>query len=187
MPKIIRIREGGSSAVFAGSSCSFGVFDGVHRGHRFLVDQAIRTAAESGGVSVALTFSIDPDEMFAPDRLVKLMTNEERISVLAETGVDAVVVLPFDRDFASLKPEEFLDVTFGSNVPAHLHVGEGFRFGCKGAGDIACLKEWGARHGMEAHCHDLLKSGGLPVSSTRIRELLAQGRIDEAGLLLNRE
>lgn len=184
MVDIVSIGGSCSERVFTGSSCAFGVFDGVHRGHRFLIEKARETASASGGRSVALTFSIDPDELFAPDRLVKLMSNEERISALAETGVDAVAVLPFDRKFAALMPEEFLELTFGNDVPSHLHVGEGFRFGCKGSGAVEALKKWGGARGMEVHCHDLLKAGGSPVSSTRIRGLLAQGRAEEAAVLL---
>lgn len=172
---------------FKGSSCAFGVFDGVHRGHRFLIDQSLRTSAMAGGSCIALTFSVDPDELFAPNRLAKLMTNEERLSALAESGVDIVAVLSFDRDFAALSPEDFLKRTFGGGAPAHLHVGEGFRFGCRGSGDVALLEQWGARHGMEVHCHDLYRVGGLPVSSTRIRGLLARGKLDEAAILLKRE
>ncbi len=112
-----------SKRMLTGASCAFGVFDGVHLGHRFLIDQARSTAAETGGASVALTFSIDPDELFAPGRLVELMTNVGRIDALARSGVDAVVVLPFDRDFAALSPEDFLELAFGNSVPSHLHVG----------------------------------------------------------------
>lgn len=186
MAKIVHLEARGVHELLAGSSCAFGVFDGVHRGHRFLIDQARKTAAESGGASVALTFSIDPDELFAPDRLAKLMTNEERLAALAARGVDAVAVLEFNRDFAALSPEDFLDRTFGEGAPAHLHVGEGFRFGCRGSGDVALLKQWGSFHGMKVHCHDLLRVGGLPVSSTRIRRLMAQGKLDEAESLISK-
>lgn len=187
MAGIVIIDGSSSKRVFSGASCAFGVFDGVHRGHRFLIEEARRSAKASGGASIALTFSIDPDELFAADRLVKLMTNEERISVLAGTGVDAVAVLPFDRKFAALSPEDFLELTFGEHVPGFVHVGEGFRFGCKGSGDVALLEKWGACRGMEVHCHDLLEAGGSPVSSTRIRRLLAQGRTEEAEYLMSCE
>ena len=94
MAKVYKVDETFDHTLFIGASCAFGVFDGVHRGHRFLIDQAKRTAAESGGKSIALTFDIDPDERFHADRLKKLMTNEQRVKALADTGVDCVVVLP---------------------------------------------------------------------------------------------
>lgn len=184
---VVDAADAAGSLVFEGSSVAFGVFDGVHRGHRFLIDRAHESASETGGLCLALTFSIDPDEMFAPGRLVKLMSNEERIAALAAVdGVDVVAVLGFTREFASLSPEEFLDRIFGEGAPAHLHVGEGFRFGCRGAGDVALLEKWGGEHGVQVHSHDLLRIGNEPVSSTCIRKLLAQGALEEAESLLGR-
>ena len=83
------------------ASVAFGVFDGVHEGHRFIIGEAVNTAREEGRASAVITFDIDPDEVFAADRLKKLMTNEVRIAKLAELDVDAVVVLPFSREFAA--------------------------------------------------------------------------------------
>ena len=107
MAEIYKVDASFDHGFFKGTSCAFGVFDGVHRGHRYLLDCARSTAAETGGASVALTFDIDPDEVFHPTRLKKLMTNEERVRMLADSGVDVVAVLPFTRDFAASSPEEF--------------------------------------------------------------------------------
>ncbi|MGN0077223.1 MAG: hypothetical protein ACI36V_00360 [Coriobacteriales bacterium] len=179
MSRVIFLDEQSDRSFFRGCSCAFGVFDGVHLGHRYLIDCARDTAAEDGGLSVVLTFSIDPDELFAADKLMKLMGNEERIGALAQTGADVVAVLPFDRAFASLAPLEFLEWTFGDCVPRHLHVGEGFRFGCRAKGTPAELRSWGEPSGMSVDVHRLLSRGGKPVSSTRIRELIASGRREE--------
>ena len=108
MAKVFNVDSSFDYGVLAGASCAFGVFDGVHRGHRFLIDQAKQTAAENDGISVALTFDIDPDERFHADRLKKLMTNERRIAVLSQTGIDAVVVLPFTPEFSAQSPKDFL-------------------------------------------------------------------------------
>lgn len=186
MCEIIKIGEGSAASALSNASCAFGVFDGVHLGHQYLIAQAIRTAGEVNGGSVALTFSIDPDEMFAADRLTKLMSNEERLDALASSGVDAVVVLDFDAKFAALSPNEFLEHTFGANTPAYLHVGEGFRFGCRGSGDVGLLEDWGKENGMSVCCHNLLQAEGRPISSTRIRRLLSQERWSEADRLLGR-
>ena len=113
MAKVYKVDETFDHTLFIGASCAFGVSDGVHRGHRFLIDQAKRTAAESGGKSIALTFDIDPDERFHADRLKKLMTNEQRVKALADTGVDCVVVLPFTPAFSAQSPMAFMDATFG--------------------------------------------------------------------------
>ena len=127
---------------------------------------------------MALTFDIDPDELFRPDALRKLLSNEERLQTLAGTGVDAVAVLRFDRAFASLAPEEFLAATFTGNLPAALHVGRDFRFGNRASGDLATLQGWGAANGVRVTGHDLLAADGAPITATRIRALLASG--DEA-------
>lgn len=184
MSRVIFLDEQTDRSFFKGCSCAFGVFDGVHLGHRYLIGCARETAAEDGGPSVVLTFSIDPDELFAADSLMKLMGNGERISALAQTGADVVAVLPFDRAFASLAPLEFLDWAFGACVPRHMHVGEGFRFGCRAQGTPDELSAWGGeRGGLQVHEHELLRIGGKPVSSTRIRELIASGRTAESDRL----
>ena len=187
MVSIVRTDEGGfDHRFFAGSSCAFGVFDGVHRGHRFLIDQARETARTSGGKSIALTFDIDPDEVFHADRLKKLMANEKRLAMLAETGVDAVVVLPFTREFAASSPEEFLVSTFDGTVPAYLHVGYDFKFGARAAGTVRELKNWGIDVGTAICAHELEGADGAPITATRIRLLLAKGDIAEANRLLGR-
>lgn len=171
---------------FAETSCAFGVFDGVHTGHRYLLSEACKKAKETGGKSIALTFDIDPDEVFHPSRLKKLMTNEERLQMLAATGVDAVVVLPFTSELASLSPKEFLEVTFAGTAPAYLHVGCDFRFGVCASGTVDELEEWGAQVGCVVAAHDLKSADGAPVTATRIRQLLGKGNIEEANHLLER-
>lgn len=171
---------------FEGTSCAFGVFDGVHQGHRFLLDCAQQTARENGGKSVALTFDIDPDEVFHPERLKKLMTNEERLAMLAETGVDAVVVLPFTAEFAASSPDDFLVQTFDGTVPSFLHVGYDFKFGARAAGTVRDLDTWGDSGGTQVRAHSLKSEDGAPITATRIRLLLAEGDIEEANRLLGR-
>lgn len=173
-------------AFLAGASVAFGVFDGVHEGHRFIIGEAANTAREEGAMSAVITFDIDPDEMFAPDRLKKLMPNEARIAKLAELDVDAVVVLPFSREFAAQSPEDFLNACFGGGVPRHIHIGSDFHFGRKAAGNVESLRAWGAARGMEVHGHELLAEGGVPVTATRIRHLLGEGKVREADELLGR-
>lgn len=173
-------------AFLAGASVAFGVFDGVHEGHRFIIGEAANTAREEGQRSAVITFDIDPDEIFAADRLKKLMTNEERIAKLAELPVDAVVVLPFSCDFASQSPDDFLQACFGGGVPSHIHIGSDFHFGKKAAGSVADLEQWGAVRGMAVHGHELLAEGGRPVTATRIRGLLSQGEVAPAADLLGR-
>lgn len=173
-------------AVLQGASVAFGVFDGVHEGHRFIIGEAANTAREEGAPSAVITFDIDPDEMFHPDRLKKLMTNEARIRKLAELDVDAVVVLPFSREFAAQSPDDFLESCFGGAVPSHIHIGSDFHFGARAAGSVEDLRAWGAEYGMVVHGHELLSEGGVPVTATRIRGLLGEGNVREATDLLGR-
>lgn len=184
MAKVFKVGEGFNHALLSGASCAFGVFDGVHKGHQFLIGEAKRTAAENGGASVALTFDIDPDERFHADRLKKLMTNDQRLRALAEMGVDAVVVLPFTPEFAAQSPEAFLDATFNGAFPYALHVGFDFRFGAKAAGTVADLEAWGRRGGTRICAHDLKSADGRPITATRIRKLLAAGACADARALL---
>ena len=182
---------GSSSACFApealtGACVAFGVFDGMHRGHRFLIEQARVSAAELGVPSVVLTFDIDPDELFRADRLKKLMTNEARLDALACAGVDAVVVLPFSREFASLSPEEFLHRVFGSWKIGQVHMGSDLRFGAKAAGAVDDFRIWASDNNSSVFAHDLLKWKEVPVSATMIRSLLAAGSIEAANELLGR-
>lgn len=186
MAEIVKADDAFDRGFFEGTSCAFGVFDGVHRGHRFLLDCARDTAARSGGRSVALTFDIDPDEVFHPMRLKKLMTNEERLSMLASTGVDAVCVLPFTREFAASSPAEFLAQTFDGAPPAYLHVGFDFKFGARACGTVDDLDAWGLEGGTKVRAHGLKSDDGAPITATRIRLLLAAGDIEEANRLLGR-
>ena len=186
MAPIYRVDDSFDFSLFDGASCAFGVFDGVHTGHRYLLDAAIESAAQSGGRSIALTFDIDPDEIFDPAGLKKLLSNEDRLEVLAASGVDAVCALPFTREFAANEPLQFLQSTFGGHVPAFLHVGSDFAFGAKAAGHVSDLQEWAAQSGTVIHAHHLVSSDGRPISATRIRGLLANGEINMANRLLGR-
>lgn len=173
-------------AVLEGASCAFGVFDGVHEGHQYLIGKAIEGARATGAPALAITFDRDPDELFAAGRLKKLMTNPVRLETLAETGVDAVLSIPFTADFAANAPDEFLELLFVQHTPGQLHVGADFRFGAKAQGTVAQLAQWGQLRGMEVAAHELLAEGAAPVTATRIRHLLQEGRVQEANGLLTR-
>lgn len=182
---LINVNDSFDSSVFNGASCAFGVFDGLHEGHRYLIEQACATAAQ-GQRSLVLTFDIDPDEVFHPERLRKLMSNDRRLNALMRTGVDDVVVLPFIPEWYSMDPLDFLEELFGENAPAYLHVGEDFRFGARAAGTVQTLDDWGIAAGCNIRAHHLLSSDGKPITATRIRLLLADGHVKDAAALLGR-
>lgn len=172
--------------LFAGCACAFGVFDGFHVGHQFLVSSMIDRARRDGVRSLILTFDCDPDELFHPESLRKIMTDEERLSMLASSGVDLVVSLPFDRAFAALSPQEFLSQTFGDCAPSSLHVGCDFRFGVRASGNVETLRDWARSSNTDIVPYELQLRDGAPISASRIRALLADSRIKEANELLGR-
>lgn len=184
MAVICSLEQAHDQQLFAGACCAFGVFDGVHRGHRFIIDRACQEARENGRAAVALTFDIDPDELFRAESLKKLMSNDRRLERLSELGLDAVVALPFTRDFAAQEPASFLETSFQGGIPASMHIGCDLRFGARASGGLAELEKWGSAHGVSVHGHDLLQVDGAPVTSTRIRLLLAEGNITAANSLL---
>ena len=177
--------DGAPVDLFAGAVCAFGVFDGVHLGHRFLLDCARDEARRSGGRFVVVTFDVDPDERFHPDRLKKLMSNNARIAALSELA-DDVVILPFTAEFAGLAPDAFLEATFGACAPAAVHVGFDLRFGARAAGTVEDMRRWGDAHGMQVCSHELFEMEGAPITATRIRKLLEAGEIEDANRLLGR-
>lgn len=186
MAQIYKIDSLAGSRHLSGCSCAFGVFDGIHVGHLFLLDATRHTAAQEGTRSAVLTFDIDPDELFCPESLKKLQSNEERIEMLAHCGLDAVVVLPFSRDMANMTASCFVEQLFEGNVPSQLHVGRDLRFGSNGSGTVEDLQSYGIGMGLQVHAYDLVHMDGAPITATRIRSLLAQGNIRSANKLLGR-
>lgn len=172
------------ATVLEGSVCAIGVFDGFHLGHKFLIDAAIEDAENFGSKCVVITFDIDPDEIFAGPEFKKIMSNEQRITALRESGVDDVLVIGFTEELASLDPDEFLSDVFGGNVPSAIHVGTDFHFGCRRSGNVESMIAWCSGNECATVAHDLMLLDGLPVTSSRIRGLLEKGRIDDANRLL---
>lgn len=186
MAAIYRVDDSFDATLFKGASCAFGVFDGVHIGHRFIIGEALSGKRDAGAPVCIITFDIDPDELFRPSSLKKLMGNDARIAELAALPVDAVAVLPFTQAFAALDPLSFLEYAFCGHVPASVHVGRDFRFGSHAAGTVADLMAWGAPNGMQVCAYELLVQDGETVSSTRIRHLLKTGEVRAAADLLGR-
>lgn len=191
MAEIIKVDVSDSSAtsnkILESAICAIGVFDGVHLGHQFLINQAIAAAISKDCCAVIITFDIDPDEIFNGSNLKKIMTNEYRISKLAEFDVAAVVVLHFNKTFAAMSPDDFLDYIFNNAIPNGIFVGEDFRFGYRAEGDFSSLSKWASRQeGVLPSVIgvSLKEQDGEPITSTRIRKLLHSGSLDEALTLL---
>ena len=167
-----------------------GAFDGLHRGHRLLVDAACSEARSHAMPCVAITFDPDPASRPGggePMTGLRLMHCHERIRGLLALGADAVIAYQFDHQLARTAPAEFVKSVLWPLVnPLSIHVGSNFRFGRDGIGDVELLRRIGECMGFAVHDHELVQSGGEVVSATRIRHLLKQARLEEAQHLLCR-
>ncbi len=167
---------------------SVGNFDGVHRGHQHVLRRARQTAEEIGvETTVVVTFDPHPIAVLRPEHAPPTLTNiESRVALLAEQGVDAVLVLPFDREIAAWGPDVFIDnVIVGPLKAKAVVVGANFRFGSRAAGDVALLKEAGEHLGFTAEGVPL--DGGPQVwSSTYVRNCLSTGDVAGAAEALGR-
>jgi len=173
---------------FGPSVASIGNFDGVHLGHQEILSAVVREARELGSRSVAITFDPHPERFLRPARAPRLLTPmDERVRLLAATGIDAVLALPFDAALACLTAEEFLlGIVVGAMGIRSLHEGGNFRFGCQAQAGVNELKEFGARFGFAVHVHSPVHVRGLEVSSSTIRTLVAAGDVRRARWMLGR-
>ncbi|MFT3689110.1 bifunctional riboflavin kinase/FAD synthetase [Paenirhodobacter sp.] len=164
-----------------GASVAMGNFDGVHLGHRSVIDRA-----RGLGPLGVVTFEPHPREVFAPDAPpFRLMNAEARANRLAKLGVERLFQLPFDRDLAGMSAETFArDVLAEGLGIAHVTVGRDFHFGAKRQGDAGALADLGARFGFGVTVAPLLQLDGIEVSSTAIRTALAEGRPRDAAAML---
>lgn len=170
-----------------GAAITVGTFDGVHLGHRALIARTIDDAATFGGTSVLVTWDRHPLETLRPGSEPKVLTTPERRAELIEdTGIDTLVVLPFDEAFSKWSPERFVtDVLVRLGARAVI-VGEGWRFGHKASGTTDLLQKMGAEHSFQAEVLTLAGVEGESVSSTRVRSAIAQGDMISAHTLLAR-
>jgi riboflavin kinase/FMN adenylyltransferase len=159
------------------SVVTIGEFDGVHRGHQRIVARAAEIGAQRGLPVVVITFDPHPDEVVRPGSHPPLLsTSRRRAQLLAGLGVDAVCLLPFTLEFSRLGPDEFVRAVLVDRLhAAAVVVGENFRFGHRAAGDVALLRELGEKYEFTAEGVPLLADGGVTISSSWIRELLAAG------------
>jgi riboflavin kinase/FMN adenylyltransferase len=167
---------------------AIGNFDGVHLGHQALVRATVLGARAAGVSAAVLTFEPHPARVVAPERSPRtLLTLEQRAEILAELGVGTVAVLAFDAALAGLSPERFAEDVLARRLLARsVFVGERFRFGSGRAGDAARLMQLGDALGFRVHALPVVSLDGGPVSSSRVREALAQGDVGLAARLLGR-
>src|SRR5580704_951799 len=171
-----------------GTAVTIGAYDGVHLGHRALLRDLCDRAASAGLTSVVVTFDRHPAYVVRPESAPPQLTSlEQKLELLADCGVDRTLVVPFDDERANETAEDFVKEVLVDQLSARLVVvGEDFHFGHGRKGNVALLRELGARWGFEVVGVGLTDDGTEPVSSTRIRALLASGDVEEAARLLGR-
>jgi riboflavin kinase/FMN adenylyltransferase len=170
---------------------TIGAYDGVHRGHRAVIAQVQARAAELGARSVVVTFDRHPASVIRPDAAPRLLTNPaQKLELLADTGVDATVVVPFSPEQARETPVDFVErVIVNALRTRAVIVGSDFHFGHMRQGNITLLREMGERHDFTCEPVVLVpRADGVdePISSTAIRRALAGGEIETATRLLGR-
>ena len=175
-------------ASFGPTLVSIGNFDGIHRAHARVLEEIVTRARTRQAKSVAVTFEPHPMRILHPDCGLKLLTpTQEKLRLLEQTQVDAVLLLPFTRDVSLMSPREFAESILRDRLHAiEVHEGYNFRFGHKAAGDVTVLTQFGKEYGFEVVVYPEMKIRGDSVSSSRIRELIATGDVKAARALLGR-
>ncbi len=174
------------------SVVTIGSYDGVHRGHQLIIGRAVARARERGLKSVVVTFDPHPSEVVRPGSHPPLLAAyPRRAELMAELGVDALLILPFTHEFSQLSPADFVSTVLVRALGAELVVeGPNFRFGHKAAGNVAVLTELGREHDFAVEVVDLYvrgeAGGGEPFSSSLVRRLIAEGDVGGAREILGR-
>ena len=170
------------------SYVALGTFDGVHRGHRVLINSAIEEAKKNGGISVVYTFLNHPLEIIAPERVPKMInTIDEKLRLLEEMGVDYVVLQTFDEKYAETSKEEFIDKILIEYLGAkEIFVGFNYTFAEKGSGNVEYLRKVAPKKGIKLNEIKAIEYKGQVLSSTLIRKFILEGKIEEANMFLGR-
>ena len=171
-----------------GGVLTIGNFDGVHLGHQEMLRRIVERARALDAPSVVLTFDPHPTRVLHPRRAPRLIqTLRQREEAIAELGVDALVVVPFTREFAAMPAEEFVRDLLGRGIGAReVHVGSAFAFGCGKRGNVSLLARLGEEAGIRVEALDVVVDGTEAVSSTRVRNVIEAGEVGEARRLLGR-
>jgi riboflavin kinase/FMN adenylyltransferase len=170
-----------------GTVVAIGNFDGLHLGHQKILGCLVEKARENELVSLVLTFSPHPERVLEGGRIAMIQTLEQRLAGIRSAGVHAVLLASFDRAFAGLTSAEFVNRIVVSSLKAkEVVIGENFRFGRSRQGDVDDLRRFGRNLGFAVNPIPSAIRGGQVVSSSLIRRLLDEGRINEANTLLGR-
>jgi len=168
---------------------ALGNFDGVHRGHRKILERVRRVASERGATSVVMTFDPHPPRIVRPDKAPPLlMTTAQRLEAIETTGVQGTAIVRFTSELSKWDPETFVQTVLVDWLRvSEVWVGANFLFGRDRAGTFTLLRTLGARFGFNAEKIDPVRYKDFVVSSTRVRRLINEARVDEAGALLGHQ
>ncbi len=168
---------------------ALGNFDGLHRGHRKILDRVHRVASERGATAVVMTFDPHPPRVVRPDKAPPLlMTKAQKLEALAEAGVQGAAIVRFTPELSRWDPEMFVRTVLVDWLRvSEVWVGANFLFGHDRAGNFSMLRTLGARYAFKAEKIDPVRYKDFVVSSTRVRRLVGEGRVDEAGALLGHQ
>ncbi len=168
---------------------ALGNFDGLHRGHLKIIERVKRGAVEHGGTPMAMTFDPHPPRIVRPDKAPPLlMTTEQRVEAIARAGIQCLAIVRFTPEMSRWDPEMFVRTVLVEWLRvAEVWVGANFLFGHDRSGNFTTLRALGQRYGFRAEKIDPVRYKEFVVSSTRIRRLVSEGRMDEAGSLLGRQ
>src|SRR5215469_111475 len=170
---------------FGPTVVSVGNFDGVHLGHKHVLQQVVQRARATGSQAVVVTFDPHPLRILRPDAAPKLITPRPlKEKLLAQAGVDALLSIPFTRDFSMTAPADFARILAEKLRAKEVHEGENFHFGHKAEGNAQQLADLGRKFAFEVKTYPVMLIRGESVSSSHIRELIAAGKISRARHLL---
>ncbi|MFK7849576.1 MAG: bifunctional riboflavin kinase/FAD synthetase [Akkermansiaceae bacterium] len=166
---------------------AMGVFDGVHIGHRTVIQEAINSAQSMGGKAMVVTFFPHPIRVIAPEKApdTLLATIREKAAVIEDMGADGIVVLPFDKAFAKTQANDFIERLCENDVKS-ISVGEDWRFGRERSGDVVALQKMSSEYGFRLNSVRSVMLDGERVSSTRIRQAIRDGNFEAAKRMLGR-
>jgi riboflavin kinase/FMN adenylyltransferase len=167
---------------------TIGNFDGVHKGHRRILETVARRAEETGRPSLAITFEPHPLAVLRPDRAPRrLQTLRQKEEAIAAIGIAHLLIIPFTRDFSLTEPEDFVRAFLGERLSvSELYLGRHFAFGREKRGDLGLLQRMGGECGFTASDVEEVDFEGEPISSTRIRDAVARGDVASAAAMLDR-
>lgn len=173
---------------FENAVLTIGTFDGVHLGHRTILNEVVRHTKEVKGESIVITFEPHPRKLLFPDQPIKLITPlQQKLDLIIKAGIHHVVVAPFTKEFSQLSAEQYIrDFLVKKFQPHSIVIGYDHHFGHDRKGDINLLKEQAAEYGYKVFEIPAQLIDEAAVSSTKIRKALAEGRIGDAGHMLGR-